>query len=100
MISKKGLTKDFINKYSIPNGKKYFSSDGLQSCLVLILTRRIYWISKNGSCSKIESGKSTGMSEKSIRNSHTSDIIFAPNLLGDYQLKKWNLKESVYNKMG
>ena len=40
------------------------------------------------------------MSEKSIKNPHTSDIIFAPNLLGDYQLKKWNLKESVYNKMG
>ena len=31
VISTKGLTKDLINKYSIINGAKYFSSEILQS---------------------------------------------------------------------
>ena len=31
VISTKGLTKDLINKYSILNGAKYFSSEILQS---------------------------------------------------------------------
>ena len=55
IISKKGLTADLINKYSILNGAKSFSSDGLQNYLVFIPTRRIYWISKDGSDTKIES---------------------------------------------
>ena len=29
LMSTKGLTKDLINKYSIVNGAKYFSSVGL-----------------------------------------------------------------------
>ena len=62
IILKKGLTKNLINKYSILKGAKNFSSDGLQMYLVLISTRRIYWIRKDGSDSTIESWKSTGMS--------------------------------------
>ena len=34
LISTKGLTEDLTNKYSIVNGVKYFSSNGLQNYLV------------------------------------------------------------------
>ena len=61
MTSRKRLTKDLMNNYSIFNGAKDFTSDGLQNCLVFVSTRGIYWISKDGSDSKIESWKSTGM---------------------------------------
>ena len=71
IISTKGLTKDLINKYSILNGGKYFSSDGLQNYLVFISTRRIYRISKDGSNNKTELWGSTGMSQESIKNMHT-----------------------------
>ena len=54
IISTKGLTKNLINKYCILNGAKYFSSDGLQNYLVFMSSRRIYWISKGASDSKIE----------------------------------------------
>ena len=36
-ISTKGLTKDLINKFSIFNGAKYFSSGIFQNYLVFIL---------------------------------------------------------------
>ena len=61
MTSRKRLTKDLMNNYSIFNGAKDFTSDGLQKCLVFVSTRGIYWISKDGSDIKIESWKSTGM---------------------------------------
>ena len=70
ITSTKGLRKDLINKYSIFNGAKKFSSDGLQNYLVFIPATRIYCISKNGSNSKIESWKSTGVSVGSIKNVH------------------------------
>ena len=75
IISRKGLTKDLINKYSILNGAKYFSSNRLQNHLVFISVRYIYWIIKDGSDSKFESWGSTGTSQESIKNSHTSDIL-------------------------
>ena len=77
-----------INKYGILNGTKYFPSDGLQNYLVIISTRQIYWISKDGSDSKIESCVSTRMSQESIKNLHTSYIVSVPKLIGDYQFKK------------
>ena len=45
-----------INKYSIFNGAKYFSSDGLQNYLVFISTRHINLISKDGSDRRISFG--------------------------------------------
>ena len=39
-ISTKGLTKDLINKFSILNGAKYFSSGILQSYLVFIPAKK------------------------------------------------------------
>ena len=69
-----------INKYSILNEAKCFSSGRLQNYFVFMVTRRIYWISKDGSDKKNESWGSAGMSLKSIKNPHTSDITFAPKL--------------------
>ena len=69
-----------INKYSILNEAKYFSSDRLKNYLVFVVTRRIYWINKDGRNKKNESWGSAGMSLKSIKNPHTSDITFAPKL--------------------
>ena len=42
LIITKGLTENLINEFSILNGAKYFSSDGLQKYLVFISARRIY----------------------------------------------------------
>ena len=39
-ISTKGLTKDLINKFSILNGAKYFSSGIFQNYLVFILAKK------------------------------------------------------------
>ena len=39
-MSTKGLIKDLINKSSIPNGAKYFSSEIFQNYLVLIQAKK------------------------------------------------------------
>ena len=65
-----------MNKSSILNGEKYFSSNGLQIYLVFISARRIEIISNN--TSNIKSWCSIGMLQESIKNPHTSDIGFAP----------------------
>ena len=39
-ILRKGLTKDLINKFSIVNGAKYFSSGIFQNYLVLISAKK------------------------------------------------------------
>ena len=67
--------------------------DGLQNYSVFISARRIYWIIKNDVDGKIEQQKSTGISEESIKNLHTSDISSAPKL--KFNFKKQNLKESA-----
>ena len=64
LISTKRLTEDLINKYSILNGAKYFSSDELQNYLVFVSTRNIQLFSNR---SKIYWSKSAGISEESIK---------------------------------
>ena len=81
-----------INKYSILNCVKYFSLDGLQNYLVYIKSRLIYCIGKDSSNSKIESWGFAGMSQESIKNTHTSDINFAPELTANDQFKKVRFK--------
>ena len=81
-----------INKYSILNCVKYFSLDGLQNYLVYIKSRLIYCIGKDSSNSKIESWGFAGMSQESIKNTHTSDINFAPELTANDQFKKVRVK--------
>ena len=59
--------KDLINKYSIPNGAKYFSSNGLQNYLVFVSTSdNLEYVSNNSN--KIESKNSIGTSSESIKN--------------------------------
>ena len=77
-----------INKYSILNGAKYFSADTVQIYLVIISTRRIYWISKDGRDRKIELLGFTEISQENIKNLYTSDITFAPTLIENYQFSK------------
>ena len=55
--------------------------DGLQNYLVFISARHIYWITKDSRDSQIELRISTGMSEASITNPHTSDISFVPKIV-------------------
>ena len=74
--------------YSILNGAKYFSPDGLQNYLVFISARRIEWINIDDRYSRVVLWRSTRMSQKSIENSHTSGVYFAPKTIYDYQLEK------------
>ena len=85
-------TKYLVGKYSILNGAIFFSSDRLHNYLLFISTRPIFWISKDGSKSKIESWNSTIMSDQSIKNPHTSYISFASNMIKDYQFWKVEFK--------
>ena len=75
-ISTKGLTKDLINKFSILNGAKYFSSEIFQNYLLFIPAKK-YMKYFSG----INSWKSNGMSEKNIENITKSGSLFAPTLL-------------------
>ena len=62
IISIKRLTAHLINRYSIPNGPKSFSSIGLQNYLVFQLFINHFTIKD----AKIYSWKSKGISEESI----------------------------------
>ena len=73
LISTAGLTEDFINKYSVPNGAKNFSSDRLQNYLSF-LPAEVQLASITGN--KVHSSESTGMSHESIINWPTSDNSF------------------------
>ena len=75
-ISTKGLTKDLIDKFSILNGAKYFSSGIFQNYLVFIPA--IKHIKYFHGTTQIYSWKSNGMSEESIENITRSDSNFAP----------------------
>ena len=72
-----------INKYSIINEAKYFSSNGLQNYLVFQPNNGFFKYIDNNS-SEIESMESKGMSKKSIKDSHTSDITFSPELIDKF----------------
>ena len=65
-ISTKGFLKDSINKYSIPNRVKYFSSGIFQSYLVFIPTKK--HIKYFSGTTRIYSWKSNGMSKENIEN--------------------------------
>ena len=60
----KGLTADLINKYSIINGAKYFSIDGLQNYLVFITFSKYAFISETSKNNSISSWQSIGLSEE------------------------------------
>ena len=74
IIPPKGLTADLINKYSIFNGTKYFSTSGLQNYLVFDLIKRNKVHIKFSTVVKI-SWESTGLSWEKIINTNLHKII-------------------------
>ena len=75
-ISAKGLTADLINKCSILNGEKPFSSNELQDHLVFISNNSSAKCTKNANNMNLWETK--GMSRESIINSYTSASNFSP----------------------
>ena len=65
-ISTKGLAKDLIDKFSILNGAKYFSSGIFQNYLVFIPANK--YINYFTGTTRTEWWKSNGMLEESIKN--------------------------------
>ena len=78
-----------INKYSIVNGAKYFSSGRLQNYIVAVLTRHVGFLANDG---KICFWKFTWTSKKGIKNPQTSDISLTPDLINGYPIKSVKLK--------
>ena len=69
-----------ISKYSIFNGAKYFSSEGLQNYLVFISTRHINLISKDGNDKRINFGVTTWKVPKYIAFSGLYFPVFGWNM--------------------
>ena len=87
-ISTTGLTKDLINKLSILNGAKYFSSGIFQNYLVFIPAKK--YIKYFSGTTRIESWKSNGMSEENIENITTSKSNSAPTFVDRHILPDIN----------
>ena len=90
-MSTKGLPKHLINKFSIFNGAKYFSSGIFQNYLVFIPAKK--YIKYSSGTTRIDQWKSNGMSEKNNENIAKSDSDYAPtfvdnNLLPDINFNK------------
>ena len=64
-MSAKGLTKGLINKFSILNGAKYFSSGIFQNYLVFIPYKK--YIKYFSGTTRINSWKFNGMSEEILK---------------------------------
>ena len=77
-------TKGLINKFSIDNGAKYFSSRIFQNYLVFIPAKRS--IKYFSGTTQIDSLKSNGISEENIENITKSDSNFAPTFVGHHLL--------------
>ena len=107
MISTKELTKYLINKFSILNGAKYFSSGIFQNLLVFLPGKK--YIKYFSGTTRIESWKSNGISEENIENITKLDSNFAPifvdhhflpdiNFNGHYLIKNnTSIPEKVIN---
>ena len=68
-----------MNKFSVLNGVKCFSSAVFKNYLVSILTKK--YINNFSGTTQIDSWKPNGMSEENIENVTKSDSNFAPTLL-------------------
>ena len=73
-----------INKFSIVNGTKYFSSGIFQNYLVFITAKN--YIKYFSGTTGIESWKSNAMLEENIENITKSDINFAPTFVDHHLL--------------
>ena len=74
-ISTKWLTKDLINKFSVLNGAKCFSS-GIFFQTFLVFTLAKNYIKPFSDTSRIGLLKSNGISEENIKNITTSENNF------------------------
>ena len=78
------LTNHLINKFSILNGAKYFSSGILQTYLVFIPARK--WIKHFSGTTWIDSWKSNEISEENFKNITKSSSNFAPTFVDHHLL--------------
>ena len=87
-ISRKGLTKDLINKFSILNGAKYFSPGIFQNYLVFIPAKK--YIKYFSGTTWIDSWKSNKMPEGNIEKITKSHNNFAPTFADHHFLPEIN----------
>ena len=77
-----------MNKFSVLNGAKYFSSGIFQNYLVFMPAKK--YIKYFVGTPLIVSRKSNGMSEESVENITKSDSNFAPNFVDHHSLPDIN----------
>ena len=80
-----------INKFSILNGAKYFSSGIFQNYLVFMPAKK--YIKYFSGTTRINSWKYNGMSEENIENITKSDSNFAPTFVDHHVLPDINFNE-------
>ena len=85
-----------INKFSIFNGAKYFSSEIFQNYLVFIPAKK--YIKNFSGTTWIESWKPNKMSEKGIENITKSGRNFAPNFVDHHLLLDMNFNGHCLRK--
>ena len=90
-ISRIELTKDLINKFSILNGAKCFSSGIFQNYLVFMPAKK--HIKYFSGTTQIDSWKSNGMLEGNIENINKSDSNLAPKFVDHHSLPDINFNE-------
>ena len=83
-ISTKELTKGLINKFSILNGARYFSSGIFQNYIVFIPAKK--YIKYFSWTTWIDLWKFNGIPEENIENITKSDSNFAPDFVDHYLL--------------
>ena len=88
-MSSKRLTKDLINKFSVPNEAKNLSSGIFQNYLLFIPAKK--YIKYFSGTTWIDSWKFNGISEENIENKTKSESNFAPNFVDHHLLPDINL---------
>ena len=96
-ISRKGLTKDLINKIGILNRAKYFSLVIFENCLLFIPTKKN--MKHFRSTTRVEWWKSNGMSKENIENITISDSNFAPTFVDHHLLPDMNFNGHCLRKV-
>ena len=86
--STKRLTKDLMNKFSILNEAKYFSSGIFQNYLVFIPAKK--YIKYFSDTTRTDSWKSYGMPQENIENIIKSDRSFVPTFVDHHLLPDIN----------
>ena len=80
-----------INKFSILNGSKYFSSEIFQNYLVFIPAKK--YIKYFSGTTRIDSFKFNGMPAENIENITKSDSNFAPTFVDHHVLPDTNFNK-------